>query len=315
MGGCHLIYPPEARSGAVTMKSALENSTDESLVSGTSVYARLLGPLERSRPALLKGIDPKHRAEMGQFFTPEKTASLMAEMFQNNHQEARFLDAAAGCGVLTAAWTAALCSRSRPAPKRVSLTAYEIEPAFIDPLRATLISCVEELTRIGVQATWRVVNADFIEAAVELLAEPLFQNDHRFTGAIQNPPYRKIHSHSRCRKLLSSVGIETGNLYTAFLALTVRLLEPGGELVAISPRSFCNGPYFKPFRKLFLHQMTLRRIHVFESRDQAFREDEVLQENIIFNAVKEQNRTCRFSKPNPREGNPNSAGGGMARGS
>jgi len=35
---------------------------------------------------------------------------------------------------------------------------------------------------------------------------------------------------------------ETSNLYTAFLAIAIKLLEPGGELVAITPRSFCNGP-------------------------------------------------------------------------
>jgi adenine-specific DNA-methyltransferase len=30
------------------------------------------------------------------------------------------------------------------------------------------------------------------------------------------------------------------------------LFEPVGELVAITPRSFCNGPYFRAFRESFL---------------------------------------------------------------
>jgi adenine-specific DNA-methyltransferase len=76
------------------------------------------------------------------------------------------------------------------------------------------------------------------------------------------------------------------NLYTAFLGIVIMLLEPGGELVAITPRSFCNGPYYKPFRKLFLGNMALQRIHVFESRRHAFKDDDVLQENIIFHAIK-----------------------------
>jgi adenine-specific DNA-methyltransferase len=82
------------------------------------------------------------------------------------------------------------------------------------------------------------------------------------------------------------VGIETGNLYTAFLWLSMRLLKPGGELVAITPRSFCNGPYFKPFRVALAEEMSFRRFHLFESRQEAFREDEVLQENIVFHAAK-----------------------------
>src|SRR5712691_4428313 len=57
-------------------------------------------------------------------------------------------------------------------------------------------------------------------------------------------------------------------------------------MVAICPRSFCNGPYFKPFREQLLDTMSLRQIHVFESRSAAFQQDEVLQENIILHAVK-----------------------------
>jgi adenine-specific DNA-methyltransferase len=81
-------------------------------------------------------------------------------------------------------------------------------------------------------------------------------------------------------------GIETSNLYTGFLAMAAKLLNDDGEMVAICPRSFCNGPYFKPFRQQFLDAMSLRRLHVFKSRSAAFQHDDVLQENIIVHAVK-----------------------------
>jgi adenine-specific DNA-methyltransferase len=67
-------------------------------------------------------------------------------------------------------------------------------------------------------------------------------------------------------------------------------LVPGGQLVGITPRSFCNGPYFRPFREDFLRHVELRRLHVFESRQAAFRDDKVLQENIIFHVVKGRNQ-------------------------
>lgn len=38
---------------------------------------------------------------------------------------------------------------------------------------------------------------------------------------------------------------------TGFIALIQRPLVPGGQLVGITPRSFCNGPYFRPFREDF----------------------------------------------------------------
>lgn len=68
--------------------------------------------------------------------------------------------------------------------------------------------------------------------------------------------------------------------------LAAQRLRAGGEMVAIVPRSFCNGPYFKPFREQFFAMMGLHRIHIFERRNSAFKGDEVLQENIILHAIK-----------------------------
>ncbi|OIQ68432.1 hypothetical protein GALL_499760 [mine drainage metagenome] len=87
------------------------------------------------------------------------------------------------------------------------------------------------------------------------------------------------------RCILRALGIETSNLYTGFLALIAKRLLPSGQLVAITPRSFCNGPYFEPFRKQFLETMALTRIHVFDSRRETFKDDKVLQETVIFHAL------------------------------
>ena len=111
-------------------------------------------------------------------------------------------------------------------------------------------------------------------------------DDVGFTHAILNPPYRKIKADSAHREALRSAGLETSNLYTGFMFLAAKRLRDGGEMVAIIPRSFCNGPYFKPFRQQFFSMMRLRQIHVFERRNHAFKEDDVLQENIIVHAVK-----------------------------
>jgi len=230
---------------------------------------------------------------MGQFFTSPPTALLMASMFENCSSSLRLLDPGAGVGSLSAAWIAEVCSRKNR-PKEISISAYEIESEFAEYLASTLEACREECKRIGVQMKWEVLREDFIEAGVEMLTDSLFAPPRRvFTSAILNPPYRKINSDSPARRLLRKIGVETTNLYTAFLAIAVRLLEPGGELVAITPRSFCNGPYFRQFRKFFLREMSLRRIHLFESRDLAFRDDDVLQEHVIIHAAKGTKREAR----------------------
>ena len=103
----------------------------------------------------------------------------------------------------------------------------------------------------------------------------------KYTHAILNPPYQKIRSDSAHRAALRHIGVETVNLYAAFVALALSLLDDHGQLVAIIPRSFCNGPYYRSFRDFMLQRAALHHLHLFRSRDKAFKEDGVLQENII----------------------------------
>jgi adenine-specific DNA-methyltransferase len=150
-----------------------------------------------------------------------------------------------------------------------------------------MLMCQRLAESAGIRFTYIIHSADFIQEISSHLAGDLFgESPPIFDMAVMNLPYRKICSDSAERKALRSVGIETSNLYTGFIALMQRLLPPGGQLVGITPRSFCNGPYFRSFRKDFLNYLELRQLHVFESRKAAFRDDKVLQENIIFHAVK-----------------------------
>jgi adenine-specific DNA-methyltransferase len=226
------------------------------------------------------------RRELGQFLTPQPVADFMASLFELRGQELDLLDAGAGAGALSAAMVRRLCA-SRQKPKRISVTAYELDETLIESLHATLRGCQRECDRAGIRFSATVLNDDFIAAAVPMVRGDLFTSRQpRFTAAIVNPPYRKIRCDSSTRLLLRSAGIETSNLYTGFVALIAKLLADRGQLVAITPRSFCNGPYFKSFRMDFLETMSLLRLHVFESRSAAFSRDEVLQENIIIHAIK-----------------------------
>jgi adenine-specific DNA-methyltransferase len=233
-----------------------------------------------------------NRQELGQFLTPTAIADLMASMFDFEFREVELLDAGAGAGALTAALVRRLCAGAQR-PERISVTAYELDPNLIEQLNGTLIECRKVCDLVGLSFSARVLNEDFIAAAAPVARGDLFSSKlPRFNVAIVNPPYRKIRSSSAKRLLLRSAGIETSNIYTGFVALIVRLLASGAQLVAITPRSFCNGPYFKPFRAEFLREMSLRRLHVFESRSAAFSKDKVLQENIILHAVKGESRAA-----------------------
>jgi adenine-specific DNA-methyltransferase len=231
-------------------------------------------------------LNAQRQAELGQFMTPAATARLMASMFEARGDRIRLLDAGAAVGSLTAAWVAEVADRDRR-PREVQLTAFELDPNLAERLSCTLSGCRRVLESSGVGCDVRLQQEDFIEWGAHMVAGGLFaEQTQQFDAAILNPPYRKFSTESRERLLLRQIGVETSNLYTAFLSIALKLLAPGGEIVAITPRSFCNGPYFRPFRTLLTESVRLRRIHVFESRNDAFREDAVLQENIIFHGVK-----------------------------
>lgn len=222
----------------------------------------------------------------GQYMTPRHVAQFMASLFRlQGFSEIRLLDAGAGVGSLTAAFIQEVCNR-QPHAQQIDATAYELDPFLLDFLQATLEECADACRLSATAFRWQVFNQDFISANVEQLADHLFGKPQRFTHAILNPPYKKIGSDSLHRRLLRSIGVETGNLYTAFLAVAIQLMMPGGELVAIVPRSFCNGTYFKPFRQFLLSHVAIQQVHVFESRRHAFKDEDVLQENIILHLVK-----------------------------
>ena len=239
-----------------------------------------LETVDELRAAAFNALPSKYRSQMGQFGTPLPVTLLMASMFRFESPSVRLLDAGAGIGSLSAAFVNAACLSGKV--KSIQVTAYEVEPALADKLENTMAQCLSHCAQYGITFSYEIVRADFIEhvvsASTDLFAARLTK---RFNYAIQNPPYKKIKSDSNHRFLLRSLNIETTNLYAAFMSLTVRLLEPNGQLVAITPRSFCNGPYFNSFRQDFLNRMHLRRLHVFDSRSKAFGTDGVLQENII----------------------------------
>lgn len=236
----------------------------------------MLSAVEQKRAQLSKTTEAKKKSQLGQFLTPERTAAFMAGLFQDGTGYCRLLDAGAGIGSLSAAFL----DRWRTGGfhfQRVELDAFEFDHALIPHLSHTL----EKYDR-GDHFAANVHEEDFIHSAVRALSGDLFsQPFESYTHAILNPPYKKINSNSAHRLALRRAGIETVNLYSAFVALAVALTVTGGQIVAIIPRSFCNGPYYRPFRNFLLERAAIRHIHLFASRSKAFRDDGVLQENII----------------------------------
>ena len=217
------------------------------------------------------------KSELGQFMTPSTIAEFMAKQFRTDRlQQVVLLDAGAGQGALSLAF-AERWEQVRFRSSQLVIDAYELDNAMVELLEPNLLT-LEASGSIKTQ----VIEGDFVEEA----AKQIRRQEDRYTHAILNPPYKKVGSKSPMRATLASVGIETVNLYSGFLALSIELVEREGEIVAIVPRSFCNGPYYRPFRNFMLARPSIISIHLFDARDSAFAEDDVLQENIIIHLQK-----------------------------
>lgn len=237
----------------------------------------LVASTEQRRLAAAERLVPGQRAALGQFFTPAEVAALLTDMFDPPRGAVRVLDPGAGVGSLSAA----LVDRAERErwPCELALTAVEIDGDLVDDLETTLVECSAALPSMKT----RVIHTDYLTWAMTQVLPGVFEEEHElYDLVIMNPPYGKMNASSNACGNLRRLGIRTSNLYSAFVWLAMRQLAPGGQLVAITPRSFCNGTYFKSFRRALLEGNALRNIHVFDRRNAAFSDDSVLQENIVF---------------------------------
>jgi adenine-specific DNA-methyltransferase len=221
------------------------------------------------------------RKEKGQVFTPPGICRFMAALFTRIPEHFRLLDAGAGVGSLMAA----LCERmlALHAPRHIEVVLYENDPALVPLLEENMRHCHKALTGAGHELLYTIHEKDFIVSTQGRRAQRTFFDDELslepFDAAILNPPYFKIGSNSAHVLAMGDVFPGNSNIYMLFMARVAELLRPNGEMVAITPRSFCNGLYFRNFRRWFFSRMALRHVHLFECRRSTF--DDVLQESVI----------------------------------
>ena len=239
----------------------------------------------------------------GQFLTPPVVARYMARQLGAIEHGARILDPALGSATLACAVIERLIQRGDPI--EVWIEGFEIDADLARAARAALAVGVERAAVAGIAIHAQVQQADFLWNQVATPQLALFDNQalqpvlpaQRYSYSIANPPYFKLTSDDpRVQALTGTVPGHT-NIYTLMLALVVRLLEPNGQACFIVPRSFCSGAYFAAFRRQFLQEAVPLSIHLFESRREAFKADEVLQENVIISFKRRPRSGARVDEP------------------
>lgn len=104
--------------------------------------------------------------------------------------------------------------------------AWEIDPKLHEALQATLDACSTLAHTVDADFCSSIQADDYLLSFSNLFAIARMESP---THAILNPPYKKINSTSSHRLALRQHGVETGNLYSAFVALALMSMSEGGE--------------------------------------------------------------------------------------
>lgn len=236
----------------------------------------------------------KQIAALGQYFTPQIIAELIAKNFSElkASKSIKILDPGAGMGILSCV----LCENIanwKHKPDNIELIAYEIDKSLVPILEKSFDYLKDWLKHKNISLSFSVYDSDFVLENADILNKTLQQSlFHRkdfekFDIIVANPPYFKISKSDPRAKATSTVIYGQPNIYALFMAIAAALLKESGQLGFITPRSYAAGLYFKKFRQNFFSQITPVSIHIFNSRDKAFNKDGVLQENVILHGKKD----------------------------
>ena len=218
------------------------------------------------------------RSVRGQFATPPEAARTMAGLVEPAGRVLKVVDPGAGAGALMLALVATVVEHG--SLEQLSVDLVETDPKALGLLETAVRGAHLVAEAHGLRLTTRIVDRDFCDASG-------WAGTERFDAAILNPPYMKLGASDRCRRMVRRrYGVDCPNLYAAFLVVAAALLRDGGQLVAITPRSFANGLYFTSFRQHLTDTASFRRVILFDRRDRVFRSSSVLQETVIFSMVK-----------------------------
>lgn len=236
----------------------------------------LIESLQSASEAASAALSADRKAALSQYFTPMAIAKLMAQMVERDDVSS-VGDYGAGTGILSSTLIAMKHGDSR-STYRVS--AYEID----NGLHPVIQESARQVGDYIDPANCHPPVSALIRGDLMLDAEKILSGDAgaELDAIVLNPPYRKLHQQTATAQLFRVYGVAVPNLYAAFIVLSVMMLKPGGELVAIVPRSFCNGDYYKSFREWLLAQGSVDWFVRYKRRSNVFKNDNVLQENVIF---------------------------------
>ncbi len=238
----------------------------------------------------------KHKKESGQFFTSRIISDFMGNLAQPKSPKISILDPGCGTAILSCSIIENLVQKS--GIEEIDLKLFETDIELIKKTEKVVLYLKNWLLKKNIILNVIIEQEDFILFNSNVFYNnTLFENYiiEKYDYIISNPPYFKISKSDKRAQIAKELVYGQPNIYSLFMGLSAKLLKPNGELIFITPRSFAAGNYFKAFRNSFFNEVNISNIHIFESRNKMFKNDKVLQENIILRATKVESPNIKIS--------------------
>ena len=244
----------------------------------------MIKQIESSTFEYQKKVSKKDRKSKAQFFTTLSIAQYMSSLSDvaTGREYLNILDCGAGTGILTCSLIDKLIEEGFDGAINIDL--YENDEKVIETLNENMKLYTDKYKNLNVN----VIQDNFILFNKERWVDDQFKGIYDIV--IANPPYKKLTKLAEESIVMDSIVYGQPNVYFLFMAMAIKLLKTGGEMIFITPRSFTSGAYFKEFRKYLLDNTIIKNIHIFNSRNNLFKGEEVLQETVITRAIKEFSR-------------------------
>lgn len=237
------------------------------------------------------------KKDKGQFFTPSSVARFMADLSKNQKENISILDPGAGIGILSVAVIEHLTDIG--SVRKIKLVCYETDKEVLPYLRL-LLGETKKYLQDRVYFEYSIIEEDFVKSNANKLTVNLSNygdaEEALFDIIISNPPYFKLNKSDLQMAKFKDIISGQPNMYFLFMAISAKLLNNSGEMIFITPRSFCSGLYYSKFRKWLMDKVNFENIHLFDSRKELFSSESVLQENIITKFAKRKTSSIRVSK-------------------
>lgn len=229
----------------------------------TNIQARI----ESSQTKYIMTKSKEYLKSNSQIFTPIEIAKRMVDSidkkFLNSLDEITILEPSAGCGILIFTVIDYILKNSNI--KIIKIDGFETDLSVCKILKRNVNHIKNYFSnKYDVTLKIRIYNSNFITYNKENWTK---KSSHKYDLIISNPPYKKINQTSDEAIIMNDLVYGQPNIYILFIAMSLKLLNPNGLYIVLSPRNYLNGTYSKKLRQFIFSKFSLTKIHFFEDRN------------------------------------------------